>query len=514
MLFDQREFEHTIEEPELKKGLKLFAANKLELLNKTSNTSFTFLIHTKPSGEIFLQLKTGKIINYKCFCRNKKYCEHLAACIFYLQKEVFEFISPTAKKEKKQKTIKKHILENCLNKIKLILKPFAEDGKLKTQQINEICKKVYLESENALFMKQEFYFNLAIILELPKISNFNSFDRENKLQNLFNNSIQKIKQHLNGRPTAKEKEAVIEAAKYSVKSQPNFRTGAFSLLICNASVFIKDKNDFEFLKGQLKKRSLNKNRPDQIDRKLIAELELAIMHSKLLNKVYSVKNYASTIELPIALAELEFCRKKNEKGFKILAQNAFELKKKNINAYLDLVEEILNFAKETKDTRIEIEFLQEKFIYGFFIDENELNYFFELNEKKREQAAEQLLMKLKTESLFYTFDKIAVLLLKQNKVNELLEEIKKEKNKFRILNKIASKILPDNDFIKIYIKHLVQAITEAKFPYFQEQVFNLARPYIDNLPIEQRNILLKLLKGKMMYERQFLLFINKLYPEG
>lgn len=512
MLFDQKEFEHIINASALKKGFKLFTANKLELLQKTSNTAFNFLIFTKPAVEISLQIKAEKILKYNCSCKDRSYCEHLAATIFYLQKEVFEYI-PALKEDRRKTRNKKSVFENCLNKIKIALKPFNDVNKPKAQQINEIVKKMDIERENAVFFKEDFYFHLAIVLELPKMACFSYSNKENKLQELVKRSRKIIRQRLAGTPSAIEKEMIIEAAKLSLRSQPNFKAGVFSFLVCYATIFIKDKKDFEFLKSQLKKRSLNKNTLEDIDRKLIAELQLSIMHSKLLNKTYSVKNYISTIELPIALAELEFCNGKDEKGFKILTQSAESLKK-NTNKYLDLVEEILRFAKERENVIIENVYLEKKFIYGFFIDENDLNYFFKLNEARIEEATSHLLERLKTESLFYTFDKMAVLLLRQNKINDLLEEIKKEKNKFRTLNAIANKILPDSDFIKLYIKHLSQAITEAKYPYFQEQIFNLARTYIDTLPNEQRNSLLKLFKEKMMYERQFLLYVNKLYPEN
>ncbi len=510
MLFDLKEFEQIIKEPELKKGIILFSTNNVELLNKTGTTFFNFLIHSKPGGEISLQLKAGKIISYTCFCEKKFYCQHLAAAIFYLQKEDFELVKPIQKR--KSPRIKKSILQNYLNEIKGLLKPDVKENKAKGPQLNDLLKKIHIEKEKAVFLKQQFYFDLSIILELPKLSGFNYSEKENKLHELFQKTKQEINILLAGKISNKEKEALIEAAKHSVRSQPNFRTGVFSSLISYACVFIKDKNDFGILKDLIKKRSLNKNRLEQTDRKLIAELQLSIMHAKLLNKTYSIKNFKSTIELPIALAQIEFCKGKNVKGFKILLQHADNMKK-NSNKYLDLVEEILRFAKEKQNKIIEEKYLPEKFIQGLFIEENELNYFFELVGKKSEQATDDLLRRLKSESKFYTLDKIAVLLLNQNRSIQLLEELKREKNKFRIMNELALKMLPDNEFIKLYVKHLSQAITEAKFPYFQEQVLNSARNYIDKLETEQRNFLLRALKEKMMYDKCFHNYVEKTYPD-
>jgi hypothetical protein len=513
MLFNQKEFEHFFSGPVLKKGLKLINTKNIELLNKTGNTLFTFLIRD-PNGELSLNIKTGEIIAYNCFC-NKKNCEHLAAAIFYLEKEIIEFIKPLKKLKGNKRKEKKGNLQIYIDRLKNLLKPFISLNKLKALQVNEIIKRMDQEQMLATSLKHLVYFDLATIIELPKLSIFNSTGSENKLEYILINAKRKIRQQLSKNKNSLEKDAVIEAAKESLRSQNNFRTGSFSFLISFASVFIKNKADFDELKQQLKKRNQNKNRLEAIDRKLIAELQLSIMQAKLSDKTYNLKDHQDTVELPIALAELEFSRSRNDKGFKVLTQYSQSIKSKNVNKYLDLVNEVLIFAKEKNNISAETEFLQEKFVYGYVIDEKELQHFFDLQKGKDDGIAAQLLLtRLNNESVFYTFEKSAIVLLQQGKITELVDEIKKENNKFRLLNKIASKVFPDEAFIKLYTKHLSQAITDAKFPCFQEQIFNLARVYLDGLPLEPRKNILKLLKEKMMYERQFLLYINKLYPDN
>ena len=109
MLFDQKEFEHKIEENKLKQGLKLFVKNKVELLNKKGNSELTFFIHSKILGEINIRLKGEKILDYKCYCANENYCEHLAAAIFYLQQTVFEINKLKVTNSKKLKGESKKI---------------------------------------------------------------------------------------------------------------------------------------------------------------------------------------------------------------------------------------------------------------------------------------------------------------------------------------------------------------------------------------------------------------------
>ena len=512
MLFDQKEFEHKIEETKLEKGLKLFIHNKLELKDKTENI-FTFLIDDKNRGEISIQIKAGKILSYSCFCNAKNYCEHLAAANFYMQQEILKFETAAKKKKAKvsKKTLKNNALQKYLNSIKIITTPFASFPKLKQGQINEIHKRINFELSGASALKQQFYFHLAIILELPKLSNFNYSEKENILNTFIKNSLREVENSFAKGLNEPEKNAITEAANNTVRSQANFRTGIFSFLISRVSVLSQDKNELEFLRAQLKKRKQNRNRLDSIDRKLVTELQLSIMLAKLSGKTYSTKNYETTLELPIALAELEFCKNKNEKGFSILKLYGEKIKQQNINKYHDLIDEVLIFARAKQNQKIEAEYLKEKFIYGFVIEEKELERFLELEKDK----SIELIKELKALSVFYTFEKIAVVLLHQSRLDELIEEIKKEKNKFRLLHKAVVQKFPDYDakLIDLYANHLVQAIIDAKFPYFQQQIFDLAKQYIDRLADDARKKMLEILKAKLMYERHVLKYISQIYPD-
>jgi hypothetical protein len=122
--------------------------------------------------------------------------------------------------------------------------------------------------------------------------------------------------------------------------------------------------------------------------------------------------------------------------------------------------------------------------------------------------------KIKTDSLFFTFEKIAVVLMHQSKFDELIVEIKREKNKFKLLNEIGIKKFPhyDIEFLTLYTKHFLNAITDAKFPFFQQEMFDLARSYLDLLPLEARENIIKKFKDKLLYEKNMIEYISKLYP--
>lgn len=519
MLFNLREFEHKIEETFLKKGLKLFLNKKVELIKKTGNGSFSFLIHEKNIGEISVQIRSEKIQNYNCFCGSKNNCEHLAAALFYLQQETLSMLKVKSLRKKAVTTSIKQKKKNSFIKqielIKEIIKPFAMASKLTSTEVNEIYKKIHFEKTGAATFGQDFYFDLAIVCELPKLSNYKYADGENVIDTLVENAKQEIENHFNKGFSVNETEAFIDATYYSLRSQQNFRSGMYRFFISLASVIITNKNTTADLKILLKKRKQNKNKIGSINRKNVSELQLSISDAELANKPFLLKNYESTLELPIALAEMEFHKNNHAKAFKLLELYAEKIKIENINKYLDLIIEVLVYAKKYNNKKSEQNYLIEKFVCGYFIDTTELDRFFELNKKQnKDDLAREIIVKVKTDSLFFTFEKIAVVLMHQSKFDELIVEIKREKNKFKLLNEIGIKKFPhyDIEFLTLYTKHFLNAITDAKFPFFQQEMFDLARSYLDLLPLEARENIIKKFKDNLLYEKNMIEYISKLYP--
>ena len=519
MLFNLKEFEHKIEETFLKKGLKLFLNKKVELIKKTGSESFSFLIHEKNIGEISVQIRSEKIQNYNCFCGSKNNCEHLAAALFYLQQETLSMLKVKSLRKKAVTTSIKQKKKNSFIKqielIKEIIKPFAMASKLTSTEVNEIYKKIHFEKTGAATFGQDFYFDLAIVCELPKLSNYKYADGENVIDTLVENAKQEIENHFNKGFSVNETEAFIDATYYSLRSQQNFRSGMYGFFISLASVIITNKNTTADLKILLKKRKQNKNKIGSINRKNVSELQLSIRDAELANKPFLLKNYESTLELPIALAEMEFHKHIHAKAFKLLELYAEKIKIENINKYLDLIIEVLVYAKKYNSKKYEQNYLIEKFVCGYFIDTTELDRFFELNKKQnRDDLVREIILKIKTDSLFFTFEKIAVVLMHQHKFDELVVEIKKEKNKFKLLNEIGIKKFPhyDIDFLTLYTKHFLNAIADAKFPFFQQEMFDLARTYLDLLPGEERENIIKKFKDKLLYEKNMIEYISKLYP--
>ncbi len=513
MLFDQKEFEYKIAEAKLKKGLKFFDQKKVELINRSATGEFIFLVRDQIPAEVLLKKKGEKILSYSCSCRNKIFCEHLAASLFYLQEGFLELTKKQRSQRRKSEVSgkSKNEFENYLKKIKTTLRSFLIPDKLKEKDLNELLKKINSERTVASALRHDFYFDLALILQLHQVINFNT---QIVLEPVIKNSVKNLEAAYNKGLSKQQTEAWILAAEQSLRSQTYFRTGMFYYLISKIISRLKDKRTVENLLTAIKKRKESKNNLSPISKKLIVEIELSILLADFSDKKYVSKNYENTLELPIALSEIEFAKKNNYKGFKLLENYAEKIRSKNINRYLDLVEHILSKAQEKNNKALEKYYLAEKFIYGYYIDSNELkNYFVLTDTEQYNNAASKLIKEIKARSVFYTFDKVADILFFCERYEELIGEIKKEKNKFTLLHKIALQraVKWDNGFLLLYAKQLVQAIVDAKFPYFQQEVFNKAKLFLDILPLHDRNSVIKIVKEKMLYDKQMLQYIEKVY---
>lgn len=139
MTFFIQQFEAVIDPTILKRGLDYFNKNLVTAVGKDDKNRLLFDVEGLEIYRVTLQLSNDEVINQFCSCPYDKgpHCKHLAASLFYLQKDVLN-ISPktqrksksTVRKKKEEKWIE--LLENLeLESLKSFLKEkLAEDPKL------------------------------------------------------------------------------------------------------------------------------------------------------------------------------------------------------------------------------------------------------------------------------------------------------------------------------------------------------------------------------------------------
>jgi uncharacterized Zn finger protein len=90
MLFSIKQFEHFFTESLLKEGLRVFQKGAVQLLERAPGNELSFGIG---SERLFLKRQGDKLVSYRCSCHKKYYCRHLAAVMFYFQKDALQILT-------------------------------------------------------------------------------------------------------------------------------------------------------------------------------------------------------------------------------------------------------------------------------------------------------------------------------------------------------------------------------------------------------------------------------------
>jgi len=454
MLFNAQHFEQFFDEKPLRKALRLFEKGSVRFISKYADSDYDFLVDK--TFNLSLKKKGDKILSYTCSCKNAGLCEHLGAVIFYLQQEALGFsekkpgrkVPADVDNTKPQKAYRASVKTKFgvyAAKVKLLLKPYLVNKVLAQAQLDEIYASLLELSPALPDSEQSFYLNLACMVQLPSIFNVRIkgdaqpikqvlADAEEALEGFYRRGLSKLQ-------TDNWRQATLE----SVKNNAILNSEAFVFFIPRALSVLKDKADFEQLRTALNKRKLKKHYLYYFDQLLIAKLQVAIKESQLFNNKSGLNIYTEETEFVIARAELEFCANKAGNAFKLLGEKYEAIKKTRpfyFNAYLDYM---LRKTHDKNKKDFELYYLKESFIHGLGITPAYLERFMELlPEAERQGEINEIIAEIKN-GPGYLFDKIADLLLKTGKTDELLKEIKKQKNKFGLLHKIAMQKLPYHD---------------------------------------------------------------------
>lgn len=301
-----------------------------------------------------------------------------------------------------------------------------------------------------------------------------------------------------------DKNALIDAVLYVISNYKKFDTAVYALLIPLCVVAVENRKQLQSVKQQLSKRNIKQLFPGNINPKLVSTIQLE------LNDDTKQSPFQEHSEYYIALFELQKCRN-NEKKAQLVLKTGFEKLKKSKPANFV---SFLEYALEQSEGHPEDEWFFVKQIIAFSpqIPLYILNKMNELlpEEKKRRAETDQLIKQLKIDNKDNYFDKIADMLFHQDRLEELVEEIAKQKNKFWLLNKVVLKMLPETSVkvMETFATHFGNAITEARETHYQEYIFNYSKKYLQKLKPAERKRLTEMMiekTSKHSYIRNFIL---------
>ena len=526
MFFKANEFELTFAPLILKRGLKLFERGKVQLLARLPNGEYRFEI----DGDFRLKIiKRGeKILSYTCVCDSPSFCAHLCATLFYFQKDALGImVKQKLKDENKRKRIlvangnslfiqdgvfntntlapnEKKAFSFHGNRLCAVLKTYLNTDQLDQLQLNALYETISRMSQEIVFTSQEysaaFYFNLALITEIPKIFNQRLTTDESQILSVIEKATLDLNQDYELGLSHLQADVWFRACLLAgtLKNQVGFKV--FFFMVPRALQLIYSKSQLQTLKLLLNKRRIHFKASEYFDGLEILKLELTIKEAKIYEKILPSKIDQQVPEFVIAQTELLFCAKKTNQAFEALEAYFFQLKNERSGFQLPFLKHLVLKAKEKQNKNFEFKYLEELMILGLYIAPDQALRFLELcPEGLQETNLEHLVKEIKARPNGQTLDKLFVLLMEAKSYDTLILELKKYKNKFFLLHQVALKRLPDfdNSLLKLYTKHLCEALTDGAYTDFYQMIFDNALIYLKQLPENEAQVIVGEVQKKL-----------------
>jgi len=506
MVIDVKQFEQYFSEAKLKKGLRLFEKELVELMRHPTENKYYFIANRY---EIFLSVKKGKITNHTCSCTQQPFCEHLAAVLFYLYKDELQVAgssininkADTSSTISNTKRIQKFTIE--LAKIRRIVDGFSSYNALSDKQIIDLLNKLKRsrdESEANLF-----YFDLAFCLEYYALTKFRFTGDEKPINDFFQQRIIFLQKNFEKGLSQQKISAWELATVLSLRSNNVLQSRFGFFLVPRYLQLTNSVLDLENIRQKLVKRKLKLHHSETIDPLKIAMLQVDFKLAELQAHTFKTGHELTGAELAIARAEMFFCANKTRKAFGLLERESARIKSNFKSQYLHFLDYIILQAKIRDQKKIEAQYLQDRLVYGLFISESDIQRLQKLlpaNEKK--EILDTLILRIGKSAELYAFNKLSFLLLREKRFDELIAEIKRQKKQFHLLHDLALKKIPEysDELIKLYVKHLAEALSEAKYYEVQQLLFKESLNYITKLPLNDAFKLIRELLDKIGHQAQ------------
>jgi len=505
-------------------------------------------------------------LSYACSCGEAYFCEHLCAVLFYFQRDTLAIAVKKITKKTKVKTLELAIrpnfsdflnsisqpdllnfisnyyeanelfkenfqawflkrrednrLESYRIRVKTVLERYVHHDKLTQQQIGALHRKLTkLINETGLEQRKKedfFCLWLAIMAELPAVFNQRFLGDEASVLCIIDKGLDNLNLYFEDGLSKSQKQDWFKVCISSCAIKNKIALKILNFLVPRALSFLKSKTEFEQLKNQIYKRRIKLNVGIEFDSLEIIKLELAIKEAELFNTAFPFKKYRHAPEFIIAQAELFFSADKTEIAFKTLDQFYQEIKADHAGFIFQFLEYTILQARGKNNTLLELKYLEESMIYGIYISAEQAKRYIGLMESNdRKAAVDRLIMRIKERLNDQSLDKIATILLSDNRFDDLISELKNHKNKFPLVHKIALLKLPefDTDFLKIYNKHLSDTLTDGTYAQYHEQIFLTAKKYLDQLPLEKTLEIVNQTLNKLGSFSQIAKFIKMTYSE-
>ncbi|MCC6372900.1 MAG: hypothetical protein IT236_17985 [Bacteroidia bacterium] len=551
MLFIIPQFEQHFEEKILKKGLRLFMRSGMELIETLNSSELRF----GGSGtELLLKKKGDKLLSYNCSCAGHFYCHHLAAALFLLQKEtlaltprkkikssaknksippfkkisvgeVLHFIQNRNAKNPDNSRLQSLILsvseESCFEDyrqlFKIVLSPNYQKGILNQQEIDLALNQMQLLGDklNRIHgsFRSRYYLQMALLTELQDFLQLRFTGNEEPLEHLKTTACEILHSFFLKKLSVAEKAAWQKALLLSLRNNAVLRSGVFTFLLPRFLSWSRSKSAFDGIKDLLGKR---KNTIPYYTR--FSALEVALFQVKLREHQVFKSPLAKTdadsvMNERMAKTEMAFCTGKTTYAFKLLDAGYQSVLSTHKLFFDEYTAYCIQKAITHRQSDTECRYLEERLIKGLFLKESELDRWMELlPPAEKQQKINELIAALR-QPRFYSFEKLALILKKTQGWDDLIQEIKRQSNAYRLLHEVVLQKFPeyDKNLLLLYAKHLIGAMAALSVYQHQLLLFETARNYIDKLPEADKNLILDKIITHSGSESQLSRHLRRLY---
>jgi len=560
-VFDIKQFEQLFKERTLKKGLMIFEKNDIELIEGIPGSGYHFSVSAE---DLHLTKKGDKILGYSCSCAGDIYCEHLAALMFYFQQEALGLSAKNRIHVKRNKSasagwkktndeiLRKRETENLYKFVKdndnelsqagidsflaekkvigffdlysmrfrILYEPYLHLKKLEQPAIDGLQEKIVTLikkiKKTGKAKKDLCALYLAFIKEFMPVLHLRFTGNEKFLLALYFDVLEKTDALFIAGLSAKQKQDWWRVTLASIETNKNLHSETFLFMIPRFLSFTKNEQELLFLHSQLKKRKYKVPYTQELDKLLIAKLEVALKELKLFKTALPIRQ-GGEVELIIAKAELDFCAGKSEKAFDLLESHYENVRTGHKRYFGNYLEYLILKARKWDRKELELNYLREGFMYGLYIQPEKLERYLHLLPLKDQPAGmAELIALIRNKRQYYSFDKLVTLLTRAKRYDELVEAIRHEGNKFNLLHTTMLNKFPEytEKQLDLYIKQLMDAFAEKRIYHSQEQLFDQSKEYIDKLPPELRQKLVKKILDKLGGQSKIHEYIWQLYnPE-
>jgi hypothetical protein len=492
MKFDAKEFEHFVDERSLRRGYRLFEKGMPEL-EKSGSLAYTFHV---AGHNLHIRKKGDKILSYQCDCGKHGSCEHLGAAMFYFQqhalgihpKNVHSKLSHAAPlqspNKKNAQGRQKSLYDSCSAKLCTILKPYFAEGKLDAAMLSELHSQLNAFLANAAHHKEDqLCVWLAAYAECAPLFSLRFTADESALRQWYATLESRLQKCFEGRLTAAGRDAWQMATLRSLRSDKCLDSKSYEFLLPRYLQSHPSKSGIELLTQLVTKRKLKTGYLRRINHLLIAEIQLYLRANGNGTLPFRLRKFPA--ECVLAHASLELCAGKVDRAFSRLEQALGPVKEHQPEAWQEYTVLLIQKASICQRKELEIRLRKQSLLQAMFIRQEDLDLLLKLFPiNKRQGVIESLLSEMKQPGAVNTFDKIAALLLANNKLDELMREMSGQDLRFNLLNEVAMKKLKscDEKFLRSYITQLGKALESSGSLQHQVRLFDFSKEFLQQLP--------------------------------